>query len=68
MSRDEIYVHVAAAMFAAYRTDARPSDVKKDVLRTLQDIDPMVDAIEATLRDKGESKTRLQRIREALKL
>lgn len=45
MTKAEVYVQVVAALFAAYRTDAKPSSIEVDVKRTVDTADAMVDAI-----------------------
>lgn len=45
VTREEVFVQVAAALYAAHRTDARPTSLEKDVERVLGSCDLMVDAI-----------------------
>lgn len=47
VTRAEVYVQVAAALYAAHRTDPHPSSIEKDVGRTRESSRQVVDMIMA---------------------
>lgn len=55
VTRAEVYVQVAAALYAAHRTDPHPSSIEKDVGRTMESVEPMVDVIMSRLADMAEA-------------